>query len=164
MGRLKSRKIDLETKLNERQKAYVEKRVKEGKTKGEAYKEAYKYPAISGHEAWKRGDRVEKSENVQAYLAKLKETVKIRIIEEADESLNRILLLASQAESERVKLDANKYLLQVAGFKESVQLNALNIFNLMSPQELAKVIRQTMLDAAQKHREQEDVIDVEVKE
>ena len=131
--------------------------------KGKAYKEAFDEPDLDDERAYNRAYKLEKKGNIHAYIESLKEAVKVKILEEAEPSFIRLVGLAESAKNEMVRFQANKLLLNLGGFSESVKFSQVNILNLITPEQLSSLIRESILRGIQRQKDP-DAIDVEFEE
>lgn len=151
--------------LTDQEKTYVTKRL-QGKDKGEAYRASFdperedpKWSDPLG------GGSIEKREHVNAYMQRVKELLRKKVVDSADAAFDRIEALAKFGESERVRLDANKTIIDMSGIKEeSASFGNLNLFNIIDPQQVAQAIKKAILESAQQQMAMNNVIEVEHKE
>ena len=129
--------------LTPEEKTYIKLRAA-GVSKDDAYAMAFEEDGGSW-ELTQKATALEKREDVVAELQRLKEELKKKIVEEAPNAFERLVELSKYARSEKVRLDANKNILDRAGFNEPVKLQTLAIFSFMTPEQLKEMLRAHML-------------------
>lgn len=161
MSEQEPRRISLEEILTIEDREYGRNRIVRAQDKAEAFINAYDRKELSKVAATNKAEAIERRPNVRQYLAELQTIVRECIIAESPHAFDRIINLATTAESERVQLDANRFIVEKAGFKDPVALASLNIFNIMPRGEVAQAIKEGILEAAKLQQEDDDIIDVE---
>jgi len=129
--------------LTPEEKTYIKLRAT-GVSKDDAYAMAFEEDGGSW-ELTQKATALEKREDIVAELQRLKEELKKKIVEEAPNAFERLVELSKYARSEKVRLDANKNILDRAGFNEPVKLQTLAIFSFMTPEQLKEMLRAHML-------------------
>lgn len=157
-------KLETDESLSEKEKLYVENRL-QGKSQAESYKLAYRPGDVEekGHDRL-NGTLVESRTHVQTYMERAKSLLRVKIVDSADGAFDRVEALSKFADSERVRLDANKTIIDLAEIKEAkAQFTEFNLFTLTTPDQVADAIRKAIMESAQKQLEN-NAIDVEFKE
>ena len=169
-ARRKRRKKTIVEEVNEKilspeEREYLKLRAA-GVDKKEAYRLAFhvKEDEVSDSAVRMRANRLEKRPDIVAEMQRIKDELNQRIFQEAPDAFERIVELSKFAKSEKVRLEANRDILSRAGFHEPVKLQSLAIFNIMSPDQIKNMLRENMLKAVKKLMDQDQVIDVEVKD
>ena len=129
--------------LSPEEKTYVKLRAA-GIPKNDAYAMAFNEEG-GEMELVAKASSLERRHDIVAELQRLKEELKKKIVEEAPDAFNRLVELSKFARSEKVRLDANKDILNRAGFQEPVKLQTLAIFSFMTPEQLKEMLRAHML-------------------
>jgi phage terminase small subunit len=130
----------LDLVVTENQREFAKKYVELG-SPTEAYRQAY--PNFQGkyisQEAW----RLLKNPKIRDLIDQIQQDVRARFVLMAPEALERLENLAKDADSEKVRLEANKEILDRAGLKppEKVELSHLGIFGGTSLEEVKDIIR-----------------------
>lgn len=83
---------------------------------------------------------------VKSLVEEIQQGMRAQFVMLAPDALNNIIHLANHAESEKVKLEANREILYGAGLKppEEVQLKAIGVFGSASPEEIRDLIRASL--------------------
>lgn len=112
-----------------------------------SYDLAFRPEDIPEEEKKKAIASLEHNPDIVAELHRIRESLKAEIVKEAPYAFKRLVQLAKGARSERVRLEANKDILDRAGFSEPIKIQAMSLFALMTPEQLKEILRMHMLDA-----------------
>lgn len=109
----------------------------------EAYKLAYPDSASKAKYINSTAYRKLDNPKIKALIENIQQGLRAQYIMLAPDALNNLVDLANNAESEKVKLEANKEILYGAGLKppEQISLKAVGIFGSASPEEIRDLIR-----------------------
>ncbi|RKZ07375.1 hypothetical protein DRQ05_03190 [bacterium] len=141
------RKIKRKKVLSAQEKLYAKLRAT-GMPPAEAYSLAFEDDVdedMGKRELARKAKEIERKPHVLSELQRIKEELKIRMVEEAPDAFERIVELSKLAKSEKVRLEANRDILTRAGFNEPVKLQSLAIFALFTPEQLREMLREKML-------------------
>jgi hypothetical protein len=116
--------------------------VASGAELGEAYKIAFPEKA---HSKWVQvyAGRLAKNSKVKEHIALVQEATRLQIVLETPAAFERLVDLAENAKSEKVRLDANKDLLDRGGLKPPERIESINVgvFGSLSSDDMKAIIR-----------------------
>lgn len=113
----------------------------------DAYKEAFPEKSSSKYIAI-YATRLVRNPKVREYIDIIQQATRMQFIMETPEAFERIRELAKSAESEKVKLEANRDILDRGGLKppERVESIHVGIFGSASTQDIKNLIRGSILE------------------
>lgn len=108
-----------------------------------AYKEAYPENASKAKYVNSSAYHKLSDPKIKALIEEIQQGSRAQLIMLAPDALQNIIDLANNAESEKVKLDANKEILYGAGLKppEQIEMKSVGIFGSASPTEIRDMIK-----------------------
>jgi hypothetical protein len=153
--------------LREKEKKYADLRL-QGKSPAVAYNLAFakkEDKSVLKDENRKIVPFVEgKGVSLEAHAQKSKEMLQLKVIEYAEDGLEKIKDLVKSTEAtDRITFDASKFLVERALAEKQVSFAQFNLFNILDPKQLAEVIHDSILESYKKQMKDEP-IDAEFKE
>lgn len=143
---------ELESKLLTPEERIYAKLRSIGLSKPEAYKIAFDDDSPRSELSLK-ADSLESRQEILSELQRLKDHLKHEILKEAPNAFKRLVELSRFAKSEKVRLDANRDILDRAGFSEPVKLQSFAIFSFFTPEQLKEILRVHMLQGVARLRD-----------
>jgi predicted RecB family endonuclease len=118
--------------------------VAEGMRPIDAYRQAY--PNAKHAYLSQDAQKLLRKPKIREMIEEIQQDVRARFVLLAPEAQERVLDLATNAEQEKVRLQANIEILDRAGLKppERVELQHLGVFGSMDPEEIKNMIRDNL--------------------